>query len=89
MVGESFHQRGLDTRALEIAVRAETLIQTHIDECAENRRQVMLRFDEGKKDRELQRTEMNRIVNRGLTYFIGLLVISLGYFLVRFGLPGA
>lgn len=71
-----------------MATRAETLILTHINECAENRKAIMARFDQGSIERKAQRDELNRIVNRGLVWMIGLLIVCLGYFLARFGLPG-
>lgn len=81
MTDDRFHQKALDTRALELATEAKSLINAHIQECSDNQKLIMARFDK-------LRDDLNSTVNRGLIWFIGLLVLCLGYFLTRFGLPG-
>lgn len=89
----------IDTRALEIATRAQTLIEEHQKECADNSKAMMDEIksvhtkidsanDTNAKSNKALGDKVNGIVTRGLTYIIGAMGIVLFYFVTRFGLPG-
>lgn len=88
-------QNQLDTRALEIATEARTLIAAHIRECAETRKDMMQKFEESGVQREAlyayikNKTDgLNRIIWNGACALIVLLLGVVGYFLATDGLPG-
>lgn len=77
-------QAPLDTRAIELSTQALTLIQMHIQSCDDRYGMLIKRFDASAEERN----DMRRTINRWMSSVIGLLVLSLGYYLVTFGLPG-
>lgn len=82
-------KRSRKPSADRIANTALDLIENHVLECARFRSELAVRFDKGQEDRDLLRKDVNDIIKRGLLGIIGALTICLGYFLIRFGLPGA
>lgn len=78
----------LDTRAIEIATRAQTLIENHLRECSDQNRATIEHMTRLDTKIDKMRDDLNHTINRGMSYVIGILVFSIGYFLVRFGLPG-
>lgn len=87
-------QQQIDSRALEIATEARTMIQAHVRECAETRQEILRKFDESKVDREKlyhyikSKTDgLNRLVWNGAVGLIFLLLTIIGYFLATDGLP--
>lgn len=89
----------IDTRALEVATRAQTLIEEHQKECADNSKAMMdeiksvhTKIDSAnltntKSNKELG-DKVNAIVTRGLIYIISGMGVVLFYFVTRFGLTG-
>lgn len=87
-------QAQLDTRALEVAVEARTLITAHIRECSETRAELLRKFEESKTDRDNlykyikdKTTGLNKIIWQGTVGLIVMLITIIGYFLVTNGLP--
>lgn len=81
--------------ALEVAVEAKTIIERHEKICDQDRADRRVQIAELQKSiGALQlslataKSEVSRQIITGMAWFIGLLVISMGYFLATFGLPG-
>lgn len=81
-------QAGLDSRALEIAMEAKTIILQHQQTCAEDRIERRRQIDQLQISLAAAKSEVSRLINRGMAWFIGILVVCMGYFLVIDGLPG-
>ncbi len=93
---DSDRDQGLQTRALEIAMEAKTIILQHQKTCDEDRleRRGQIK-DLNAKLADLHisvisaKQELRSVLSRALIWLVGILVPCVGYFLVRFGLPGA
>jgi hypothetical protein len=88
-------QKQLDTRALELAARAEQRIVSHERECEHRQVEIIAKLDAQKTDRDSLRGEIKEslrgiygILWKAAGALIALLILALAYFLVRFGLPG-
>jgi hypothetical protein len=91
----SDQQNGLDSRALEIAVEAKAIILNHEKTCDADRinrnrqmNDLQCSFAEMNERLSAAKAEVARLINRGMAWMIGILVITIGYFLATFGLPG-
>lgn len=89
-------QAVVDTRALEIATAAKALIDAHITDCSETRREMLTKFAEIKAD--IVASVVSAEAGRGKIYgllwsaVIGIILTLLSiiaYFLVHVGLPGS
>ena len=78
----------LDTRALEIAMEARTIIAAHKEECTADRIDRRAEMKEIRQLIEAVKGEVSRTINKGLVWFVGILVVIVAYFLIRYGLAG-
>jgi hypothetical protein len=81
-------QDQIDTRALEIAMEARTVIERHERICDADRIERHRQMEAIKTAMEAVKDEVRKTVNKGMAYVIVLLIGSLGYFLIRYGLTG-
>lgn len=88
-------QRQLDTRALELAVAAQTAIASHERVCSERQLAILGKFDDNKADRDAFRKEaagfmreIRSLVIKVAIAIIGGLLMAVVYFLNLYGLPG-
>jgi len=81
------HQSAAD-RALEIAAEAKAIILEHQRVCDQDRIERRQQIKDLQISLAAAKGEVSRLINRGMAWFIGILILCMGYFLVVDGLPG-
>lgn len=76
----------IDTEALRTAERAVTLVQSHIDECRESKRQIINEIKESRSDSNAGRKSLHERIDR--IYYMAL-VAGGTVILTLLGLSGA
>lgn len=69
-------------------MEAKTIILQHQKTCDEDRIDRRQQIADLHKSLLASKEEVQRVINRGMAWVICILVASMGYFLVTFGLPG-
>ena len=94
MIDETFERhetddrRSVAERALEIAMRSDARIERHERTCDADRVERRSEMKELRQLIEAVKSEVSRTINKGLVWFVGILVVIVAYFLIRYGLTG-
>lgn len=88
-------QRALDTRAIELAAGASAVTNQHLIECRDRYLAMERSLDrlsaaiqENRQEREAGSRRLYAMMWKGMGSLVLVLILMLGYFLTKFGLPG-